>query len=95
VRSVRGLGVLGIAGLLWLGLDTPPAQAVEYRLDHLAGSLDRGDAPGGPLLSDRTVRWASERVARAYGAVRVLAEVKPRRRGYGPMGQRAMGREDR
>src|SRR5713226_4298349 len=32
VRSVRGLGFLGIAGLLWLGLDTPLAQAVEYRL---------------------------------------------------------------
>ena len=32
VRSVRGLRFLGIAGLLWLGLDTPLAQAVEYRL---------------------------------------------------------------
>src|ERR1700737_609297 len=30
--GVRGLGFLGIAGLLWLGLDTPLAQAVEYRL---------------------------------------------------------------
>jgi hypothetical protein len=105
VRSACGLGFLGVAGLLWLGLDTPLAQAVEYRLqivsmwesgftgfvkpgelgdgasgpglDHLAGSLDRGNAPEGPLLSDRTVRWASERVARAYGAVHVLPEVKP------------------
>jgi hypothetical protein len=32
VRSVRGLGFLGVAGLLWLGVDTPLAQAVEYRL---------------------------------------------------------------
>src|SRR6202023_3606370 len=30
VRSACGLGFLGVAGLLWLGLDTPQAQAVEY-----------------------------------------------------------------
>jgi len=40
-------------------------------------SLDRGDVPRGPLLTDRTFRWASEAVARAYGATRVLAEIKP------------------
>ena len=105
MRSVRGLGFLGVSGLLWLGVDTPLAQAVEDRLqivnmwesgftgfakpgelgdgasgpglDHLAGSLDRGAAPGGPLLSDRTVRWANESMARAYGALHVRAEVKP------------------
>lgn len=105
MRSVRGLGFLGVAGLLWLGVDTPLAQAVEYRLqigesgftgfakpgelgdgasgpglDHLAGSLDRGAAPGGPLLSDRTVRWASESMARAYGVLHVRAEVSPAER---------------
>jgi hypothetical protein len=46
-------------------------------LEELMASLDRGDVPRGPLLSDRTFRWASETVARAYGAVRVLAEIKP------------------
>ena len=46
-------------------------------LEELMASLDRGDVPRGPLLTDRTFRWASETVARAYGAVRVLAEIKP------------------
>ena len=46
-------------------------------LEGLVASLDRGDVPRGPFLTDRTFRWASETVARAYGAVRVLAEIKP------------------
>ena len=46
-------------------------------LEELMASLDRVDVPRGPLLTDRTFRWASEMVARAYGAVRVLAEIKP------------------
>ena len=46
-------------------------------LEELMASLDRGDVPRGPLLSDRTFRWASETVARAYGAVRVLDEITP------------------
>jgi hypothetical protein len=46
-------------------------------LEELVASLDRGDVSGGTLLSDRTFRWAGEAVARAYGAVRVLAEIKP------------------
>ena len=46
-------------------------------LEELMASVDRGDVPRGPLLSDRTFRWASETVARADGAVRVLAEIKP------------------
>jgi hypothetical protein len=46
-------------------------------LEELMASLDRRDVPRGPLLTDRTFRWASETVARAYGAVRVLAEIKP------------------
>jgi hypothetical protein len=46
-------------------------------LEELLASLDRGDVPRGPLLSDRTFRWASEAVARAYGATRVLAEITP------------------
>ncbi len=46
-------------------------------LEDLVASLDRGGVSRGPLLSDRTFRWASETVARAYGAVHVLAEIKP------------------
>jgi len=46
-------------------------------LEELMASLDRDEVPRGPLLSDRTFRWASEAIARAYGAVRVLAEIKP------------------
>jgi hypothetical protein len=46
-------------------------------LEELMASLDRGDVPRGPLLNDRTFRWASETVAPAYGAVRVLAEIRP------------------
>jgi hypothetical protein len=45
-------------------------------LEELVARLDRGDVPRGPLLTDRTFRWASEAVARAYGATRVLAEIK-------------------
>lgn len=46
-------------------------------LEELVASLDRGDVPRGPLLTDRTFRWAGETVARAYGAVRVLSDIKP------------------
>jgi len=33
--------------------------------------------PHGVLLPDRTLRWSSEAVARAYSTVRVLAEIAP------------------
>src|SRR5262245_9798760 len=46
-------------------------------LENLIASLDRGDVPRGPLVWDRTVRWAGEVVARAYGAARVRAEITP------------------
>ncbi len=46
-------------------------------LENLIESLDRGDVPRGSLLWDRTVRWAGEVVARAYGAARVRAEIMP------------------
>jgi hypothetical protein len=46
-------------------------------LEELVARLDRGDIPRGPLLADRTFRWASETVARAYAATRVLADIKP------------------
>lgn len=46
-------------------------------LERLVARLDRGELSRGPLLTDRTLRWASEAEARTYGAVRVLAEVKP------------------
>lgn len=46
-------------------------------LEEMIEKLDRGAAPRGALLGDRTLRWASEAIARAYGAVRVLADIKP------------------
>lgn len=46
-------------------------------LDRLEASLDQGAIPRGVVLGDRTLRWASEQVAQAYGTVRVLAEIKP------------------
>ncbi len=46
-------------------------------LDALVASLDQGDVAKGPLLSDRTVQRARQAVARAYGAVRVRAEITP------------------
>ena len=46
-------------------------------LDRLEASLDQGTMPASVALGDRTLRWASESVAHAYGTVRVLAEIKP------------------
>jgi hypothetical protein len=46
-------------------------------LEQLEASLDQGSMPHAVLLQDRTLRWSSEGVARAYGTVRVLAEIKP------------------
>lgn len=46
-------------------------------LDALEASLDRGAVPRGPLLWDRHVQPLKESVARAYGGVRVRAEVAP------------------
>ncbi len=46
-------------------------------LDQLMVSLDEGSVPSGVMLGDRTLRWAGESVARAYGTVKVLAEIKP------------------
>jgi hypothetical protein len=46
-------------------------------LERLVTSLDEGTVPRGVMLGDRTLRWASESVAAAYGTVRVLAEIKP------------------
>jgi hypothetical protein len=60
-------------------------------LEELVASLDRGDLPTGPLPTDRTFRWASETVARGYGAVRVLAEISPAERAR-PAGTRFVGR---
>jgi hypothetical protein len=53
-------------------------------LEEMIEKLDRGAVPRGVLLGDRTVRWASEAIARAYGAVRVLAEVKAGEEGTTP-----------
>jgi hypothetical protein len=46
-------------------------------LDALVASLDRGETPRGPLLSDRTVQRVRQTVARAYGTGRVRAEITP------------------
>lgn len=46
-------------------------------LERLEASLDQGAMPHAVLLHDRTLRWSSEAVARAYGTVRVLAEITP------------------
>jgi len=45
-------------------------------LDRLEAGLDQGAVPHAVVLHDRTLRWASEGVAHAYGTVRVLAEIK-------------------
>lgn len=45
-------------------------------LERLEASLDEATLPRGVVLGDRTLRWASVSVARAYGTVRVLAEIK-------------------
>jgi hypothetical protein len=46
-------------------------------LERLEASLDQGAMPHAVLLHDRTLRWSSEAIARAYGTVRVLAEITP------------------
>ena len=46
-------------------------------LENLVARLDRGEVPPGPLLADRTVRWANEAEARTFGAVRRPVEIKP------------------
>jgi hypothetical protein len=45
-------------------------------LDRLEAALDQGKFPKGPVLFDRRVTPVRESVARAYGGVRVLPEVK-------------------
>src|SRR5258707_6857090 len=45
-------------------------------LERLEASLDQGAMPHAVFLRDRTLRWSSEWVAHAPGAVRVLAEIK-------------------
>lgn len=69
---------------LWESALYPFAKAAELRdgasgpgLDQLEASLDQGAMPHAVILRDRTLRWSSEAVARAYGTVRVLAEIKP------------------
>jgi hypothetical protein len=68
---------------LWETALYPFARPAELRdgasgpgLQQLEASLDQGTMPHAVVLRDRTLRWSSEAVARAYGTVRVLAEVK-------------------
>ena len=44
-------------------------------LDRLTATIDQGRLPRGPMLWDRHPEATSERVARAYGAKRVRAEI--------------------
>jgi len=46
-------------------------------LEALIAALDRGDVPRGPIVTDRTLRWGSDEVSRAFGAVKTLAEIIP------------------
>ncbi|HME93957.1 MAG TPA: hypothetical protein VKN16_07065 [Methylomirabilota bacterium] len=46
-------------------------------LERFQQSLDDATMSRGVVLGDRTLRWASESVARAYGTTRVLAEIRP------------------
>jgi hypothetical protein len=55
-------------------------------LERLEAGLDASTVPSGVVLGDRTLRWAGETVAHAYGTVRVLADIVP--------GGQAQGRWD-
>jgi hypothetical protein len=46
-------------------------------LDRLETSLDKGETPKAVSLQDRTLRWGGDSVVHAYGAVKILAEIKP------------------
>src|SRR5215470_1661860 len=46
-------------------------------LDRLETSLDKGETPRAVSLQDRTLRWGGDSVVHAYGAVKILAEIKP------------------
>ncbi len=51
-----------------------PGQPVMSRLEK---DLDEGRTAGGALLSDRTLRYGWDAVARSFEATKVIAEVKP------------------
>ena len=51
-------------------------------LERFQQSLDDATMSRGVVLGDRTLRWASESVARAYGTTRVLAEIRPGGNGH-------------
>jgi len=46
-------------------------------LEQAERSVDQGTIPDAAVLGDRTLRWGSVSAARAYGTVRVLAEISP------------------
>ena len=52
-------------------------------LDRLEASLDHGDLPRGAILFDRRVQSVRESLARAYGGVPVVPQIKPG--GEGPV----------
>ena len=62
---------------LWESALYPFAKTTELRdgasgpgLEKLEASLDQGAMPHAVILRDRTLRWASEGVAHAYGTAR-------------------------
>ncbi len=49
----------------------------ELVMDRLGRDLDRGAMPDGAVLSDRTLRYGWEALAASFGAVKVIAEIRP------------------
>lgn len=49
----------------------------ELVMDRLGRALDAGQVPSGALMGDRPLRYGWEALAASFGAVKVIAEVKP------------------
>ncbi|HSE05790.1 MAG TPA: hypothetical protein VLK35_16700 [Methylomirabilota bacterium] len=49
----------------------------ELVMERLRRALDEGRVPSGALLGDRTLRYGWEALAGSFGAVKVIAEIKP------------------
>ncbi len=49
----------------------------ELVVDRLGRDLDAGKVPSGALLGDRALRYGWEALATSFGAVKVIAEIKP------------------
>jgi hypothetical protein len=49
----------------------------ELVMERLGRALDSGQVPSGALLGDRPLRYGWEALAASFGAVKVIAEIKP------------------